>query len=198
MKYLLIFLVIAVGLFFYTKNLKHYIDEITPENYNIVLGRPTDKFDLKNSNYGLRTLFIRSVSLFEEAHNLQNVNSENYKVENSYTSQGSSGVRIYDKIAGYRYFMNYYDRKLIGMNVQPNFLINNDGSLNILPGAQDIVNDIIKEYGYVYKKSNSKQNIDLIIKELNNYYIVGVIGMDNFQNITTIDFSVFNRGKYFN
>ena len=196
MKYFLALFVIAIAIFFYTKSIKYSIEEITPSNLS-VLGRPIDNFDLKGSDYGLKYVFFRDLSLLDLAPMVRNGNNGNLEVENGYKSNGRSTITIYDKITGYRYRLPYNDGKLINLHVQPDRVIKNDGSLYILPGAQKIIDDIIKEYGYVYKKSNLKSGVDIIIKEVGNFFIIGWIDMDEFGNVTNINFFAYNRDKYF-
>lgn len=95
---------------------------------------------------------------------------------------------------GDSYTLRYKDEKSdilqlvsITQNLQSNGVVNGENFIKIL----------LSKFEYTYKESELKSGNDILIKDIGDYFIIGIITKNIHGHIFNLSFSIYNKKKYF-
>lgn len=160
------------------------IEDVTAENLYDVLQPSKKSFDL--SHFGLSS--FQPWYRYTNREPIGLLENEIYEVDKTKpTADNSFHINLKDKATGTLFDFLYYQGKLSSLEVSR---IRRDFSFKYdpIPYGMELIDYLIKEKGFQYKKTSLKSNADLLIKEYdkNEFLVCNVLLDENDQPATFI------------
>lgn len=166
------------------------IEDVTAENLYDILQPSNKSFDL--SNFGLSS--FQPWYRYTNREPIGLLENEVYEVDKTNpTADNSFKIDLTDKATGTLFEFSYYQGKLSSLNVSR---VRRDFSFKYdpIPYGMELIDYLIKEKGFQYKKTSLKSNVDLLIKEYDkNEFLVCNVLLDENDQPATFIFRILNR-----